>query len=62
MIKHIIYGIFGAFVIGSYFTIARTGTVFSSARVDPTPPTTRILAGAPRVRPDFWSPGYLGGK
>lgn len=62
MIRHILYALFGVFVIGSYFTIVRTGTVFSSATADPTPPTTRVLAGAPRVRPDFWSPGYLGGK
>ena len=62
MIKHALYAAFGMIVVGSYFSIVRSATVFSDAKADPTPPTTRVVAGAPRVRPSFWSPGYLGGK
>lgn len=62
MIRSAIYFVFGLMVIGSYFSIVQSGTVFSSAKEHPAPPATRVLAGGARVRPDFWSPGYLGGK
>lgn len=62
MIKSALYFVFGLIVIGSYFSIVRSATVFSSATEQPAPPATRVLTGGARVRPDFWSPGYLGGK
>ncbi len=62
MIKNALYLVFGLIVIGSYFSTVRSGTVFSTAKPQPAPPATRVLAGGARVRPDFWSPGYLGGK
>lgn len=62
MLRNVIYFVFGLVVIGSYFSTVRSGTVFSSAKQQPAPPATRVLAGGTRVRPDFWSPGYLGGK
>ncbi len=62
MIKSAIYFVFGLAVIGTYLSIVQSGTVFSDAKQQPTPPAARVLAGGARVRPDFWSPGYLGGK
>ncbi len=62
MIKSALYLGFGLVVIAGYFSIVRSGTVFSDAKPQPAPPAARVLAGGARVRPDFWSPGYLGGK
>ena len=64
MTRHLLYLLFGLFVISTYTFAARTGAMLGAFSHTPAPPSAGARAGTGVVRaaPSFWSTGYLGGK